>query len=72
MATVQAVKTAQAQKQDITLKGSVELVNEYLYYAVNSILYMRGVYPADMFEDVQKYGMCICDAKDDQLKTYLM
>ena len=32
---------------------------------------MRGVYPADMFEDVQKYGMCIFDAKDEQLKVYL-
>ena len=46
-------------------------VSPTLDCAINSILYMRGVYPADMFEGVQKYGMCIFDAKDDELKGYL-
>lgn len=32
---------------------------------------MRGIYPAEMFESVQKYGMCIFDAKDEDLKAYL-
>ena len=34
----------------ITLKGSTELVTEFFGYAVNNILFQRGVYPPEEFE----------------------
>ena len=37
--------TATATKNEITIKGSVEIVTEFFGYAVNSILYQRGIYP---------------------------
>ena len=37
--------TAQATKSTITLKGSTAIVTEFFGYAVNSILYQRGIYP---------------------------
>ena len=35
--------TAQATKNNITLKGSTAIVTEFFGYAVNSILYQRGI-----------------------------
>ena len=29
---------------EITLKGSVDIVSEFFFYAINSILYQRGKY----------------------------
>lgn len=31
-----------AEKTEITLKGSVEIVSEFFFTAINSILYQRG------------------------------
>ena len=36
--------TAQATKNNITLKGSTAIVTEFFGYAVNSILFQRGIY----------------------------
>ena len=47
--------TAQATKSTITLKGSTAIVTEFFGYAVNSILYQRGIYP-ETFERKQKHG----------------
>ena len=30
---------------EITLKGSTDIVSEFFTYAINSILYQRGLYP---------------------------
>ena len=37
--------TAQSTKNNITLRGSPAIVTEFFGYAVNSILYQRGIYP---------------------------
>lgn len=42
-----------------------------LDFAINSILYQRGVYPADSFEQVKKYGLTVLVTCDDKLKKYL-
>lgn len=55
----------------ITLRGSTETVVEFFGYAINSILYQRGVYPAEHFTSVPKYGLSILVTKDEGLQEYL-
>eukprot|EP00405_Crypthecodinium_cohnii_P018865 CAMPEP_0206464848 /NCGR_PEP_ID=MMETSP0324_2-20121206/27461_1 /ASSEMBLY_ACC=CAM_ASM_000836 /TAXON_ID=2866 /ORGANISM="Crypthecodinium cohnii, Strain Seligo" /LENGTH=239 /DNA_ID=CAMNT_0053937559 /DNA_START=154 /DNA_END=873 /DNA_ORIENTATION=+ len=55
----------------ITLKGSADTVVEFFGFAISSILYQRGVYPADHFEPVSKYGLSILVTKDDNLKQFV-
>ena len=43
-------ETTTRGRNAITLKGSTELVTEFFGYAVNTILYQRGVYPPEEFE----------------------
>ena len=63
--------TAQATKNSITLKGSTAIVTEFFGYAINSILYQRGIYPPDQFERKQKYGLTMLVTADDNLKAYI-
>ena len=63
--------TAQATKNNITLKGSTAIVTEFFGYAVNSILYQRGIYP-ETFERKQKYGLGMLVTTDESLKAYLV
>ena len=55
----------------ISLRGSVDLVQEFFEYAINSILYQRGIYPPEEFRRVAKYGLSMMVASDDGLQTYL-
>ena len=64
--------TAQATKNNITLKGSTAIVTEFFGYAVNSILYQRGIYPPESFERKNKYGLGMLVTTDEQLKAYLV
>ena len=61
--------TAQATKNKITLKGSTEIVSEFFGYAVNSILYQRGIYSPETFERKQKYGLGMLVTTDESLKV---
>eukprot|EP00775_Hariotina_reticulata_P008312 gene8312-8497_t len=63
--------TAVRNKNVISLKGSAVLVAEYFNYAVNSILYQRGIYPPESFEQRDKYGMSIWATKEEGLRQYL-
>jgi hypothetical protein len=47
------MSTSVANSQAITLRGSVDIVSEFFGYAINSILYQRGVYPPEKFERTQ-------------------
>lgn len=40
-------------------------------YGVNSILFQRGIYPAETFVPVQQYGLTILMSKDDKIKDFL-
>lgn len=63
--------TATAKKNVVTLKGSVETVAEFFQYALSSILYQRGVYPAENFEPQKKYGLTVMAVRDPKLCSYL-
>jgi mitotic spindle assembly checkpoint protein MAD2 len=60
-----------AQKTTITLRGSTALVVEFFAYAINSILYQRGIYPPETFVRKQKYGLSMLVSNDEGLKEYL-
>eukprot|EP00884_Botryococcus_braunii_P007424 jgi/Botrbrau1/16683/Bobra.0317s0001.1 len=62
---------AQASKNVVTLRGSTTIVTEFFAYAVNSILYQRGIYPADMFSQKTQYGLSLMVTTDTALTTYL-
>ncbi|KAL5263918.1 hypothetical protein ACHWQZ_G005112 [Mnemiopsis leidyi] len=61
----------QATETTISLKGSTKMVTEFFYYAINSILYQRGIYPSESFDTITKYNLKIVDTCDDKLKAYL-
>ncbi|KAI8040892.1 mitotic spindle assembly checkpoint protein MAD2A [Drosophila gunungcola] len=65
------MSTAQATKNCITLKGSAQIIAEYLKYGINSILFQRGIYPAEDFDSTQQYGLTILMSKDPKIQTFL-
>ncbi|XP_056407739.1 mitotic spindle assembly checkpoint protein MAD2A [Hyla sarda] len=62
---------AQLTREGITLKGSAEIVSEFFYFGINSILYQRGIYPSETFTRAQKYGLTLLVSTDPDLKNYL-
>ncbi|KAH8302808.1 hypothetical protein KR044_010847 [Drosophila immigrans] len=65
------MSTAQATKNCITLKGSAQIIVEYLKYGINSILFQRGIYPAENFDNTQQYGLTILMSKDPKIMSFL-
>lgn len=63
--------SAQSTKNVITLKGSTAIVTEFFNFAINSILYHRGIYPAGDFRTVKKYGQPVLLTEDPNLETYI-
>ena len=61
----------QETTNEITLRGSTEIVTEFFGYSINSILYQRGIYPPETFERAQKYGISLFVSSDDGLNKYL-
>ncbi|CAI9564251.1 unnamed protein product [Staurois parvus] len=57
--------------EGITLKGSAEIVSEFFFFGINSILYQRGIYPPETFTRAQKYGLTLLITTDPDLKKYL-
>ncbi|GAB0498257.1 hypothetical protein MMPV_009598 [Pyropia vietnamensis] len=55
----------------ITLKGSTALVTEFFHYAVNSVLFQRGIYPPETFTRVAKYGLTMLVTTEAALTDYL-
>ncbi|KAF8244458.1 DNA-binding protein [Wilcoxina mikolae CBS 423.85] len=55
----------------LSLKGSAKLVAEFFEYCINSILFQRGVYPAEDFTAVKKYGLNMLVTADDAVKAYI-
>lgn len=56
---------------EITLKGSVDIVSEFFFFAINSILYQRGIYQPETFKRESKYGLTVLTTTDDGLLKYL-
>ena len=72
MTTAVVSATETKTRNAITLKGSTELVTEFFGYAVNNILYQRGVYPPEEFERKQKYGLGVMVTTEPKLRDYLV
>jgi len=56
---------------EITLKGSVAIVSEFFFTAINSILYQRGIYQPETFKRESKYGLTVLTTTDDGLLKYM-
>eukprot|EP00461_Guttulinopsis_vulgaris_P007286 UN07334 len=57
--------------QAITLRGSATIVAEYFGFAMNTILYQRGVYDPDSFQAVKKYNLRLYVTTDEKLAEYI-
>mmetsp|Transcript_52550 Transcript_52550/g.139981 ORF Transcript_52550/g.139981 Transcript_52550/m.139981 type:complete len:226 (-) Transcript_52550:278-955(-) len=64
-------RSASVPAGTITLRGSIETVVEFFGYAINSIMYQRGLYPTESFSTVSKYGLSILVTKDKDLQAYI-
>jgi len=75
--TLSKSKSSKSSKSDaskvykLALKGSSKVVNEFFEYSINTILFQRGVYPAEDFTAVKKYGLTMMVTADDQVKAYI-
>ncbi|KAL2878873.1 Mitotic spindle checkpoint component mad2 [Colletotrichum sp. CLE4] len=72
-----ASKADKSEKEDkskvhkLALKGSAKLVAEFFQYSIHTILFQRGVYPAEDFSAVKKYGLNMLVSSDDQVRAYI-
>ena len=69
-ATATAPAATEAAESTITLRGSSAIVAEFFDYAVNSILYQRGICPPEAFKRSAKYGLTIMKTSDPGLVDY--
>ncbi|KAF0482738.1 Mitotic spindle checkpoint component mad2 [Gigaspora margarita] len=60
-----------ANRGKISLKGSTIIIVEFFEFALTSIFFQRGVYPAEDFKWVKKYGLNVLVTIDDNVKLYL-
>uniref|UniRef100_A0A914E1Q3 Mitotic spindle assembly checkpoint protein MAD2A n=1 Tax=Acrobeloides nanus TaxID=290746 RepID=A0A914E1Q3_9BILA len=63
--------TETAVRSNITLKGSAQMIREFFFYGINSILYQRGIYPSDNFDRVKQYGITLLVNRDHKLQQFL-
>ncbi|KAL4709988.1 hypothetical protein ACJJTC_001033 [Scirpophaga incertulas] len=61
----------QQTKNCITLRGSAQIICEYLKFAINSVLFQRGLYPPETFKAEQQYGITLLITENDQIKSFL-
>ncbi|KAI9860458.1 MAG: Mitotic spindle checkpoint component mad2 [Trichoglossum hirsutum] len=66
-----SAEKGKSKTHKLSLKGSSKLIAEFFEYSINTILYQRGVYPAEDFSAVKKYGLNILVSCDDQVKAYI-
>lgn len=55
----------------VVLKGSSKIVADYFEFAINSILFQRGIYPAEDFVTVRKYDLPMLVSNDDDVRKYI-
>ncbi|XP_068630486.1 mitotic spindle assembly checkpoint protein MAD2A [Battus philenor] len=61
----------QQTKNCITLRGSAQIICEYLKYAINAVLFQRGLYPPESFKAEQQYGITLLMSEDPLIKGFL-
>ena len=62
-----AVETASV----INLKGSAEIIRDFMDFSINMILYQREVYGDAEFEKIEKYGRPLFMTTNKKLREYL-
>lgn len=55
----------------LAFKGSSKVVTDYFEFAINSILFQRGIYPPEDFQTVKKYGLPLLISNDDEVQDYI-
>lgn len=55
----------------LSIRGSSKTVAEFFEYSINTILFQRGIYPADDFQQVKKYGINVLVTADSEVKAYI-
>ncbi|CAK9438498.1 uncharacterized protein LODBEIA_P27220 [Lodderomyces beijingensis] len=55
----------------LALKGSSKIVSDYFEFAINSILFQRGIYPIEDFITVRKYDLPMLVNNDEDVKNYI-
>ena len=55
----------------LALKGSSKVVCDYFEFAINNILFQRGIYPAEDFQTVKKYDLPLLICIDEDIKLYI-
>ncbi|CAG9864744.1 unnamed protein product [Phyllotreta striolata] len=63
---------AQDIQSAITVKGSADIVCDYLNYGINSILFQRGLYPPENFKPDENYGVTLWMTTDNKIKEFLL
>lgn len=58
-------------RSHLPLKGSSKIIAEFFEYSINSILYQRGIYPAEDFQVVRKYDLNLLVTIDSEVKAYI-
>lgn len=71
MSSEKKPKSSGSKTHKLALKGSSKLVTEFFEYSIHTILFQRGVYPAEEFTAVKKYGLNMLVSADDQVKAYI-
>ncbi|KAL1839986.1 hypothetical protein VTJ49DRAFT_949 [Mycothermus thermophilus] len=69
--TSTAPEKDKSKTHKLSLKGSAKLVAEFFQYSIHTILFQRGVYPAEDFTAVKKYGLNMLVSSDDQVRAYI-
>lgn len=55
----------------LLLKGSSKIVADYFEFAINSILFQRGIYPEEDFITVRKWDLQMLVSSDDDVREYI-
>lgn len=55
----------------LALKGSSKIVADYFEFAINNILFQRGIYPSEDFHTVRKYGLPMLVTSDADVRQYI-
>lgn len=63
--------SSSSQLAKLALKGSLKIVADYFEFAINSILFQRGIYPPEDFHTIKKYGLPLLVSADDDVKAYI-
>ncbi|ABN67800.2 predicted protein [Scheffersomyces stipitis CBS 6054] len=61
----------EASASKLALKGSSKIVTDYFEFAMNNILFQRGIYPPEDFVTVRKYGLPLLVSNDPEVRDYI-